>query len=94
MALTPEDIAALGELIDSKVKAAVGENITAAVAEATTPKPQTNDEPQNQPENQPEYYVHLADGSVQVSRDSASTHMTNDAGETVQVIGRYPKVVA
>jgi hypothetical protein len=92
MALTPEDLAQLGEFIDGKIKSAVGENVTAAVAEATTPKPQTNDEPQNQPENQPEYWVHLADGSVQVSRDSASTHMTNEAGETVQVIGRFPRV--
>jgi hypothetical protein len=92
MALTAEDIAALGDLIDNKVKAAVGEHVDAAVAEATTPKPQTNDEPQNQPENQPEYWVHLADGTTLVSRDSASTHMTNDSGETVAVIGRYPRV--
>lgn len=90
MALTPEDIAALGQLIDDKVNSAVG----VARAEADAPKPQTNDESQNQPENQPEYYVHLADGSVQVTRDAASTHMTNAEGETVQVIGRYPRVVA
>lgn len=90
MALTAEDLQQLGDFIDGKISAAV----TGAVADATTPKPQTNDEPQNQPENQPEFWVHLADGSVLVTRDSASTHMENDKGETVQVIGRYPRVVA
>ena len=39
----------------------------------------------------PEYYVHLADGSVVVTHDSASTHLQNDAGESLAVIGRYQK---
>jgi len=89
MALTPEDLAALGEFVDSKLKSALGEHTTAA---APAEQPQVNAEAQNQPENQPEYWVHLADGSVIVSRDSASTHMTNAEGETVQVIGRYARV--
>lgn len=90
MALTAEDLAQLGSFIDSKLADHKAE-VTDQVAKATTPQPQTNDEPQNQPENQPEYYVHLADGTVQVSRDSGSTHMVNDAGESVAVIGRYPR---
>jgi hypothetical protein len=87
MAFTPEELEQLGAVIDAKVQSAVG----GAVAEATTPKPQTNDEAQNQPENQPDYYVHLANGHVVTSKDSAGTHMTDpDSGETVMVIGRYP----
>lgn len=39
----------------------------------------------------PEYYVHLADGEVVVTHDSASTHLPNEAGEPVLVIGRYQK---
>lgn len=39
----------------------------------------------------PEYYVHLADGSVVVSHDTGSTHMQNEAGESLAVIGRYQK---
>lgn len=92
MALTPEDIAALGALIDSKVSEAVSGQVAAAVTEATTPQPQTNDEPQNQPENQPVYYVHLANGKVVESRDSVSTHMADpETGEALTVIGRYAK---
>jgi len=88
MALTAEDLAALGSLIDNKISAAVGDAVTAA----TTPQPQTNDEPQNQPENQPDYYVHLANGKVLESKDSVSTHMTDpDTGEALVVIGRYAK---
>jgi hypothetical protein len=47
--------------------------------------------PDVNPEAGPEYYVHLADGSVVVTRDSASTHMANADGESVAVIGRYQK---
>lgn len=92
MALTQEDLAQLGEFIDSKIKSAVGEHVDSAVTEATTPKPQTNDEPQNQPENQPDFYVHLSNGKVVESKDSQSTHMEDpETGEAVLVIGRYPK---
>lgn len=95
MALTSEDLQALAGIIDSKVRDAVAGHVEAAVADATTPKPQTNDEAQNQPENQPDYYVHLADGTVVTSKDAASTHMVNpETGETVAVIGRYAKVTA
>jgi hypothetical protein len=92
MALTAEDLAALGALIDSKVSDAVSGQVASAVAEATTPQPQTNDEPQNQPENQPDWYVHLSNGKVIESKDSQSTHMQDpDTGEAVVVIGRYAK---
>jgi hypothetical protein len=94
MALTPEDIAALGELIDSKVQAAVSGEVQSAVTQATTPQPQLNDEPQNQPENQPDYYVILANGKAFETKDSQSTHMTDpDTGEAVAVIARNPKGV-
>jgi hypothetical protein len=82
MALTPEDMAQIADLIKGTV--------STQVAEATTPQPQTNDEVQNQPENQPDYYVHLADGTVVISKDAGSTHMVNDEGKTLQVTGRFP----
>jgi hypothetical protein len=95
MALTQEDLAALGEFIDKKIEGAVADvrkDVSGMVTEATTPQPQTNDEPQNQPENQPDYYVHLANGKVIESKDAGSTHMTDpETGEAVVVIGRYPK---
>jgi hypothetical protein len=91
MALTAEDLAQLGEFIEKKIESVVEGKVGEAVATATTPVPQTNDEPQNQPENQPDFYIHLADGSVIVSKDSQSTHMENSEGEALQVVGRYPK---
>jgi hypothetical protein len=87
MSLTAEDLAQLGEFVKSEIEKVAG----AAIADAAAPKPQVNDEPQNQPENQPDFYVHLANGKVLVSKDSGSTHMVDpDNGETVQVIGHYP----
>jgi hypothetical protein len=44
----------------------------------------------NAVENAPTYYVHLADGTVVESKDSASTHQDVD-GVSVAVIGRYLK---
>lgn len=41
--------------------------------------------PDVDPEAGPEYYVHLADGQVVKSFDSASTHVNG-----LLVIGRYP----
>lgn len=43
------------------------------------------------PDAGPEYYVHLADGTVVVTHDSQSTHLPNEAGESLAVIGRYQK---
>jgi hypothetical protein len=86
MGFTAEELAQLGEFIDHKIDG----KLDVAVAEATAPKPSVNDEVQNRPENQPDFYVHLADGSTMVSKDSASTHMTNAAGEQIVVTGRYP----
>jgi len=84
MALSQEDLQALAGLIDSKIEAAKADMAPAA------PAPEVNAEAQNQPENQPDYYVHLADGSVFVTKDSGSSHMENpDTGKTEQVIGRY-----
>jgi hypothetical protein len=45
--------------------------------------------PDVDPEAGPKYYVHLADGSVLQTFDAGSTHMANDAGEQMAVIGRY-----
>jgi hypothetical protein len=69
MALTPED------------KAEIAQLIVAAQAAQTAQVPQ-------EPEPEPPpvaFYVHLADGRVIETGDSASTHI-----DGVQVIGRYP----
>lgn len=84
MALTPEDLEALGAFIDSKITAATGDIAAAA-------KPAENHgapDPANDTANAPEYFVHLANGDVITSKDSASTHMDVD-GKSVAVIGRY-----
>lgn len=66
MALTPEDLAQIAEMLKSQQPA------PEPVAESPTPAPA-------------EYYVHLADGRVLQTGDSASTNI-----DGVQVIGRYP----
>jgi hypothetical protein len=83
MSLTPEDVAALGALFDKKIEDAF----------ASQPVPPENHgapDPANAIESAPVYYVHLANGDVLESKDSASTHMDVD-GVSVGVIGRYPK---
>jgi hypothetical protein len=94
MALSQEDLKALGDFIDGKIESAISDvkkDVGETVSQATTPQVQTNTEPQNQPENQPDYYVHLADGTVIVTKDSQSTHMEGPDGEALAVIGRFPK---
>lgn len=82
MPFTAEDLQQLGEFVDAKVRAAVGE--------ATAPPAPPPDDPAVAvtKEAAPYYYVHLADGKVLESQDSASTHMDVD-GILVPVIGRY-----
>jgi hypothetical protein len=80
MAFTPEDLAQLGQYIDSK--------ITAAVSTGKQDAPRNVGVPETDPEAGPEFWVHLADGTVVQSYDSQSTHMESD-GLTVPVIGRY-----
>jgi hypothetical protein len=84
VALTQEDLAALGAFIDQKIAA------------ATAAKPQT-------PEDRasvvgvaevpfdagPLFYLHLANGDVIQSHDSASTHIAAADGSTQQIIGRF-----
>lgn len=79
MALTAEDLQALGDFIDARV--------AAAVQKATTPAPVV-DAPDvaATKEAAPWYFVHLADGRVVETQDSSSTVMDNLA-----VIGRFPK---
>jgi hypothetical protein len=79
MALTPEDLAQIKELFSSQP-------VPAAPAEPTKGQP----DPANSLEAAPVYYVHLADGQVLESQDSASTHM-DVSGVSVQVIGRFLK---
>jgi hypothetical protein len=92
MALTQEDLALLGNFIKDEVRKTVS---------ATAPAPVTEEEaaqtrasivgvPDVDPNAGPDYYVHLANGKVITSKDSASTHVADpDDGSTQLVIGRY-----
>jgi photosystem II stability/assembly factor-like uncharacterized protein len=104
MALTPEDLAALADVVDQRIDKKLGEHTEAQAAEQETAKAANAQEeyalkagiPDVDPTAGPTYYVHLANGDVIETQDSGATHMTVD-GETVAVIGRYqkdPKVVA
>lgn len=84
----------LAGLVESKVSEAVTGQAPAAPAAAPAPEQSRAavvGVPDVDPEAGPEYYVHLADGSVVVTHDSASTHLPNEAGESVAVIGRYQR---
>jgi hypothetical protein len=93
MALTQEDLEALGSFIDSKIAAAVPAAPPEPTEEEKAQQAQNEytlkaGRPDVDPEAGPDYYVHLANGDVVTTKDSGSTHMTVD-GETVAVIGRY-----
>jgi hypothetical protein len=68
------------------------EAITAQVRAEMPAVPENHGEPDpaNSLEGAPFYYVHLANGDVMESQDSASTHVDVD-GVSVAVIGRYLK---
>lgn len=92
MALTQEDLAALGSLISSEAGKLVGDlrselegKLTAAAVKAEN---HGAPDAANDTASAPDYYVHLANGDVIVSKDAGSTHMTVD-GKSVQVIGHY-----
>lgn len=90
MALTQEDMEALGAFIDKKLEAAKPAEPTeeeAAQAAANEQRLKAG-VPDVDPQAGPEYYVHLANGDVITTRDAGSTHMSVD-GETVAVVGRY-----
>lgn len=87
MALTQEDLAALGAFIDQKIHAAIQE---------PEPREQTAADRASQVgvpdvpfDAGPLFYLHLANGDVIQSHDSASTHLRADDGSTQQIIGRY-----
>jgi hypothetical protein len=98
MALTQEDLEALAGFIEGKVKDVAGELISQAKADveaaaegnAVQNRVSVVGKPDVDPEAGPQYYVHLANGKVIESYDSASTHMSDpDSGDQVAVIGRY-----
>jgi hypothetical protein len=99
MALETADLEALGKFISQEVSKAVGdletkltENPPAPAAADPRIRPPemqgTTDAANAVTEDSPKYYVHLANGDVVTSADSASTHLDID-GESVAVIGRY-----
>lgn len=100
MALESSELSQLRSFFDEGFKA-VEERILGVVegkiadAAPTAAAPQDRasvvGQPDVNPDSGPDYYVHLADGSVVVSKDSGSTHMANADGESVAVIGRYQK---
>ena len=89
MALSEEDFKALGSFIEGKIQGAFQ-----AKADEPAPEPTPEQAAQDRvsvvgktdtdPEAGPEFYIHLADGEVLKSFDSASTHVNG-----VLVIGRY-----
>lgn len=78
--IVKDEVAAAVSGMKAELPAAVEQNRTAIVGA-----------PDVDPEAGPLFWLHLADGSVVESRDSSSTHLANDAGESVPVIGRYQK---
>jgi hypothetical protein len=82
MGFSPEEMEQLAGLIGNVVDAKMAEK---NVVTAPDPVP---DDPETalRKASEPWYFVHLADGRVIESQDSASTQM-----EGVQVIGRFPK---
>jgi hypothetical protein len=79
MGFSPEDIAALGQLIETKVSAAVADAKADLGAVAATPEVQDA-------EKALEYYVHLADGNV-ITLPAAEA--SNSHVDGVAVIGKY-----
>ena len=94
MALDASDLEKLGQFIESKITG-LRQELTGQIADATAPAPVDRASqvgvPDVSPEAGPTFYVHLADGQVIESQDSASTHMPGPDGTPVQVIGRYQK---
>lgn len=93
-----EEVSSVEQRLLSTLESRIGEAVSAqAPAEPQTPEAAASDRasvvgvPDVPPDAGPEYYVHLADGEVVVSHDSSSTHLPNEAGDPVQVIGRYQK---
>ena len=87
MALTAEDLAAIGSVIEQKVATAVEDRIS---MQPKAPENHGAPDAANSLEGAPVYYVHLANGNVIETQDAGSTHMDVD-GESVQVIGRFQK---
>lgn len=100
MALSAEDLAALGEFVRKEVSDGIsafkGSLPEAEKAAAPTAEEAVNARvaqvgaPDVAPDAGPEYYVHLANGKVITTHDSASTHIADpDDGSTQLVIGRF-----
>lgn len=90
MALTEEDFAALGRFIDSRLQANVPEPAPQPTPEQVSQSRVADvGKPDVDPEAGPEFYVHLANGDVVKSFDSASTHLPDGEGVSQLVIGRY-----
>jgi len=92
MALDAADLEQLGMFIDKKLAGAVQALEQRQAANAAVNREAIVGRPEVAPDAGPEFYVHLANGDVLTSHDSASTHMDVN-GEAVTVIGRYQKGV-
>jgi len=89
MPFTPEDLAVLGGFIESKVASLISSRTDAPAAEPV-PREALVGVPDVPFDAGPLYYVHLANGEIVQSHDSASTHLADTDGRTQLVIGRYP----
>jgi hypothetical protein len=93
MALTQEDLAALGSFIDQRVSEAVAKGAPEQPPMSTAQLQADRESKVGRAEVPfdagPLYYLHLSNGDVVTSHDSSSTHMGADDGSTQQVIGRY-----
>ena len=91
MAFTSEDLELLGSFIDKKITAAVESHVPAEVpAPEPLPREALVGVPDVPFDAGPLFWVHLANGEVIQSHDSASTHLADAEGRTQLVIGRYP----
>ena len=89
--LDMEDLEALGKFIDQKIHSAIqrGPDVPEKTPEqAAADRASVVGVPDVPPDAGPLYYLHLANGDVVTSHDSASTHL--QAGDsTQQIIGRF-----
>ena len=90
MAFTPEDLEMLGSFIAKKITAAADSVPATAPAAEPLPREALVGVPDVPFDAGPLLWVHLANGEVIQSHDSASTHLPDAEGRTQLVIGRYP----
>ena len=94
MPFSPEELAQLGEFVSQKVEAGISAIKADLARNEKTPEQAAQERsavvgiPDVPPDAGPLYWIHLANGDVIESHDSASTHIDVN-GITVPVTGRW-----